>query len=139
MKKFILNLALFMALLLPLSALAAESNSGPAGNPVELLTGKVWQESKPENKQAWLFGVDTAVAVEHAVADKMQQQKGKRKGAFQMSPFVSGWIEAFGKGDTRKEIIGQVDQWYAANPDKLERPVMDVIWYEIVQPRIAAK
>lgn len=120
----------------PLAALA--DDSGPGGNPVDRLTGKVWQESEAALKQAWLFGVDTAVAVEKAVEDKLKEQ-GKKKSASLSSPFVTRWIEAFGRGDTRKEIVEQVDTWYAGHPDQLDRPVMDVIWYEIVVPRTSSK
>lgn len=134
MKRVIASLIFLGMLSLASAANAAAVKSGPAGNPVELLTGEVWQQSKPDNKKAWLFGVDTAVSVEKAVADKLQQQKGKNRSAYKESPFVQKWIQAFGNS-TREEIIDQVDQWYAANPDKLNRPVMDVIWYEIVVPR----
>lgn len=136
MKQLVLTMSLFVLLACPLAAMA--DDSGPAGNPVELLTGKVWQESKQENKQAWLFGIDTAVAVESAVIERMQEMAGKKK-SVQESPFVSKWMKAFGSDDTRAKIVAQVDEWYKAHPDQLARPVMDVIWYEIVVPRTTPK
>lgn len=143
MKKLALSLGLFMLLACPLAASAAESasdvKSGPAGNPVELLTGKIWQESSPETKQAWLFGVDSAVAVEHAVIERMRENAKNKKNAIQPSPFVMNWMKAFGSNDTRADIVRQINEWYSAHPDQLDRPVMDVIWYEIIVPRTSGK
>lgn len=137
MKKLAMSLTLFIALAWPLAGFA--DNSGPAGNPVELLTGEVWQASKPETKLAWLFGVDSAVAVENAVFEHMRQMGASKKKVVRESPFVADWIKAFGSNDTRESIAAMVDEWYAKHPDQLKRPVMDVIWYEIVVPRVSGK
>lgn len=40
---------------------------------------------------------------------------------------------------SRAEVAAEVDKWYAANPQHLDRPVMDVIWYELIAPRLAAQ
>ena len=47
-------------------------------------------------------------------------------------------MKAF-KGVSRTEVIKMVDAWYAANPQRLDRPVMNVIWREIIEPRLDAK
>ena len=47
-------------------------------------------------------------------------------------------MKAF-KGVNRAEVAKMVDAWFAANPQQLDRPVMSVIWYEIAEPRLAAK
>ena len=120
-----------------MSALAAESAQPANKSPVELLTGEVWQQSQPDNKRAWLFGIDTAVDIEKAVNEKMQSQ-GKRAKSLPLSPFVTTWMAAFDNMN-RNDIIEAVDQWYTAHPDQLSRPVMDTIWYEIIVPRIDQK
>ena len=57
---------------------------------------------------------------------------------YTLSPFEKGWMKAF-KGVSRTEVIKMVDAWYAANPQRLDRPVMNVIWREIIEPRLDAK
>lgn len=47
-------------------------------------------------------------------------------------------MKAF-KGMNRAQVAAEVDKWYAANPQSLDRPVMEVIWYELIAPRLAAK
>lgn len=135
MKKIVLSLAL--ALILSCNvAQAAQSQAVGAGNPVELLTGKVWVETPESNKAAFLFGLETAIAVEHAVNTQMVERSAKtgKRPVSNVSPFEKGWMQAF-KNVDRKDIVMMVDNWYAANPDKLPRPVMDVIWYELIEPR----
>lgn len=134
MKKIIFSLALAMALALPL-AVMADDQTATKKDPVSLLTGEVWQQSKPENKRAVLFGIDTAIAVEQAI-DEQQPKKGKNS-PHTLSVFEKSWIEAF-KNSSRDEIVKEVDEYYTGNPDKLSRPVMDVIWYEIITPRLNA-
>lgn len=133
MKKVFLSIALCAALLLPAVSQAAEVGGTPPGNPVDLLTGEVWMQSKPENKQAFLFGIDTALAIEKA-ADELMAKSGK-KNVPTVSRFNQEWNNAF-HNTTRPEIIEQVDQWYNTHPGNLNRPVMAVIWYEIIQPRV---
>ena len=47
-------------------------------------------------------------------------------------------MKAF-KGVNRAEVAKMVDAWYTANPQQLDRPVMSVIWREIIEPRLNAK
>ena len=134
---------------------------GRRGNPVDQFTGDVWEKTPLREKGAFLFGIDTAVTVEYFINRKMAEKsgdgkrgerpekgktgektdkagKGKRVHPVTLSPFERGWMKAF-KGVERAEIIRQVDAWYKANPDHLDRPVMSVIWHELVKPRLAEK
>lgn len=140
MKKAILGLMLAAAISMPLCVIAADAAKERAANPVEQLTGTVWQNSKQENKLAVLFGIDTAIAVENAIQERLAQDatKAHKKAPHTLSTFEKNWMEAF-KNMTREEIVAQVDQWYTANPDKLDRPVLEVIWYELIVPRTSNK
>lgn len=133
-KIFIAAIASFM---LATSALAADEQNAKNGNPISQLTGSVWQQSKPENKRAVLFGIDTVIAIDQAVDAKMREKAGKKKIPSALSIFEKNWMDAF-KNTTREEIVAEVDKWYEANPGQMERPVMDVIWYEIIVPRTKA-
>ncbi len=139
MKKYILALALTIVMGFGVTSAQAQSN------PVDQLTGKVWMESSPEIKKAVLFGVDCAVTIEHFVAAKAQEmQKGAKKGAKKapvastLSPFEKGWATAF-QGMTRDQIVAEVDAWYKAHPDQLQRPVFSVLWTDVIAPKLQQK
>lgn len=142
-RKTIYGLILAGALLLPAGIQAEEQAApgapliNPAGNPVDQFTGEYWVKSTPENKEAYLFGIDSAIAVEATIARDMAAKaakSGKKPGSM-LSPFERGWMEAF-KDMTRKEIVAAVDKWYTEHPEELNRPVLSVIWFEVIEPRL---
>lgn len=144
MKKSVLSLGLVLALVLtcaPVRAAEATAVSDVIqNNPVEQLTGTVWQKTAETDKAAFLLGVESAIAVEYFVNAKITEKAAKtgKKPTCTLSPFEKGWMKAF-KDVNRADIVKMVDQWYAANPNKLDRPVLGVIWYELIAPRLAAK
>ena len=38
------------------------------------------------------------------------------------------------KGNTLDGAIAKVDAWYAKNPGRMQQPVIETIWYELVVP-----
>ena len=109
-------------------------------NRIEQLTGEAWLNSEEDAKIAVLFGVELAIDIERAIDASMQrgdQKAGKRAKARQsnLSPFENGWHKAF-SGVALGDIAKQIDGWYVAHPDQKKRLVMDVIWFELVQPRL---
>ena len=144
MKKSVLCLALSLALVLAFAPVHAkevmfEADNSKA-NPVDQLTGAMWQKTPEAEKLAFILGVETAITVEFFVNGKVVEKatkEGKRP-VYTLSPFEKGWMKAF-KDMSRAEIVKLVDAWYTANPQSLERPVMNVIWYEIAESRLAAK
>jgi len=38
------------------------------------------------------------------------------------------------KGATLDSVRTGLNDWYAKNPDKLQRPVLEVVWFEMVVP-----
>jgi hypothetical protein len=38
------------------------------------------------------------------------------------------------KGETLDSVRVALDKWYAAHPDKMQRPVIETIWFEMVVP-----
>ncbi|MEG2173361.1 MAG: hypothetical protein RRY29_08880 [Desulfovibrionaceae bacterium] len=127
------------------SAVAVETSKAPVAkpviqesNPIEQLTGDIWLNSTNDVKKALLFGVDCAVSIEQAVAKRFQEldkdTKKKIAAMSTLSPFEQGWAQAF-QGVPRGEIVESIDTWYAQNPDKQQRPVFEVIWYELIMPK----
>ena len=138
MKKTFATGLLGLSLLAGAPAFAADAAVNAPKSPIEQFTGEYWIQSTPENKEAYLFGIESAVEVEKAIAERKGASKATkrdRKGTYTLSPFERGWMKAF--PDTpRKEIASEVDAWYKANQDQLNRPVMDVLWYEVIEPRL---
>lgn len=131
MKKSLLTLALACAFIFAACATNAQENGG---NPVDQFTGEYWVKTSNTEKEAYLFGIESAVAVEKYISDI--PAKGKRgKMVTTLSPFEKGWMEAF-RDTPRSQIVKEVDAWYEAHPDKLARPVLNVIWYELIAPKL---
>lgn len=144
MKKIFTGIFLFMALAMfcaPAQAATANTAQEPAKtqNPALQFTGKYWVQSTESNKEAYLYGIESAIAVEYEISAKLAADaaKARKKSALVLSPFERGWMEAF-RHSSRKEIMQGIDKWYADNPDQLDRPVIGVIWHELVAPRLAA-
>lgn len=151
MKKSLLRLGLALVLALTCAAaqaapaatstdnLVGDPAMNPAGNPVDQFTGEIWVNTTESDKAAYLFGIDSAVTVEYFVNAKLTEQAAKsgKKPVYTLSPFEKGWMEAF-SDVSRADAIKMVDDWYAAHPKELQRPVMSVIWYELITPRLAA-
>ena len=144
MKKSVLCLALSLALVLAFAPVHATETVPEAenskANPVDQFTGVAWQKTPEAEKLAFLFGVETAITVEYFVNGKVVEKAAKegKRPVYTLSPFEKGWMKAF-KGVSRAEVVKLVDDWYAANPQRLERPDMNVIWREIIEPRLDAK
>ncbi len=103
------------------------------------LTGTVWLDSTFENKVALIYGVECAVAIEYITAERMAIKNGEKPDmdniVAELTPFPKNWIKAFNDVD-RKDIVTELDAWYAAHPDKITEPVFVVLWEEILQPKI---
>ncbi|AYF86382.1 hypothetical protein D6Z43_04085 [Pseudomonas sp. DY-1] len=92
---------------------------------VPMITGEQWTQSSPELKKAYLIGIANAFEVEaayHATKPPSDEQS---------------LIPRFGrglKGHTLDTVRDGLDQWYATNPDRVKRPVIETIWFEMVVP-----
>lgn len=140
MRKSILTLSLCAALLCGASQLmaaeAAPETANAAGNPVDQFTGRYWEKSTLVNKEAYLFGIESAIAVDYFI-ERQTEKKGAKSPSV-LSHFEKGWMKAFANV-TRKEIVADVDAWYAAHPQELDKPVLSVLWHDVIVPRLDAQ
>lgn len=99
-------------------AQAAMENSDPD------IDGKVWTHSTDSDKRAFLLGVSNAVVLEYHIRTKHSEEPSR---------FVKGWVGAF-KEARWSEMVSRIDIYYANNPTKLHRNVLDVVWHEMIAP-----
>ncbi|WP_180206230.1 hypothetical protein [Pseudomonas sp. SbOxS1] len=92
---------------------------------VAMITGEQWVQSSEQLKKVYLIGIANAYEVEAAYY-------GAKPPSDEQS-----LIPRFGrglKGQTLDTVRERLNQWYAANPDRVKRPVLETIWFEMVVP-----
>ena len=92
---------------------------------IPVVTGDQWSKSTEEVKKAYLVGIANLLQVETAY-----------QGA-SPPPAAQSLMQRAAKGlqgQTLDSVQKKLDGWYAANPTKLQRPVIETIWFEIVVP-----
>ena len=118
----------YLSMLLLMGLLLLGASSGLAQGTMENtdpdIDGKVWTHSTNSDKRAFLLGVSNGVVLEYHLRLKHSEEPSR---------FVKGWVAAF-KESKWSEMVGKVDAYYANNPNKLRRNVLDVVWHEIISP-----
>ena len=100
--------------------------TGPAhADEVPLVTGEHWVRSSDEVKKAYLIGIANVAQVEttyNAANPPTDAQS-----------IVPRMVKGL-KGETLDTVREGLNKWYAAHPDRLQRPVVETIWFEMVVP-----
>ena len=92
---------------------------------VPLVTGAQWTQSSEATKKVYLIGIANVLQVEVAY-----EGTNPPSDAQSLVPRLAKGM----KGQTLDSVREGLDKWYAANPDKLQRPVIETIWFEMVVP-----
>jgi len=92
---------------------------------VPLVTGELWVKSSEQLKRAYLIGIANIIQV-----DTAYQAASPPTDAQSVVPRVARGL----KGQTLDSVREGLDRWYAANPDRLQRPVVETMWFEMVVP-----
>lgn len=101
----------------------------PAAADVPLVDGTLWVKSSEDVKKAYLVGLANMVQLEVAYnANDPLPEKSS------LSPRLAKGLT----GQTLASVQEALDKWYSANPGKLQRPVIETIWFEIAQPGLKA-
>ena len=119
-----MNLRLQAVILVACAALAMATGSARAEE-VPLVTGEHWVTSSEQLKKAYLVGIANIVQVEMAYAGANPPPEAQTT----LPRFVKGL-----KGQTLDTVRESLDAWYTAHPDRLQRPVIETIWFELVLP-----
>ena len=94
-----------------------------------VLKGDTWIKMSDDEKIAFLWGAGHIVSIEEVLARNNPELR-------KSNTFVNKIMEARGNTPmTMSEVAKHVDDYYQANPDKIDKPVIEVIWYQTVVPR----
>jgi hypothetical protein len=121
-----INLHLRTAALAACMTLAIVWGSARADE-VPLVTGEHWTKSSEQVKKAYLVGIANVLQIETAYAGTSPPSDAQSV----VPRFAQGLK---GGGHTLDSVREGLDKWYAANPDKIQRPVIETIWFEMVVP-----
>jgi hypothetical protein len=113
------------ALLLAACTALAFAWGGAHAQEVPVVTGQHWTTSPEQVKKAYLIGIANAVQVERAYAGNNPPSDAQS-----VFPRLTRGM----RGQTLDGVLEALDAYYAKNPDKLGRPVIETIWFEIVVP-----
>lgn len=117
--KCLMFISILMAVWSPLSS--AEE--------VPLVDGKLWAKSSEIEKKAYIVGAGNFMSLEY-----QYQVKGQNPPTVDQST-----VPAFYKHSedvTLNAAIETVDRWYEKHPDKMDTPVLGVLWIELVKPNL---
>ena len=92
---------------------------------IPLITGEQWTKSSEEMKKAYLVGIANMVQIEAAY------------GATTPPPDAQSVVPRMVRGlrgQTLDSVREELNKWYSAHPDRLQRPVIETIWFEMVVP-----
>jgi hypothetical protein len=100
-------------------------SGGARAQEVPLVTGEHWTKSSEEMKKAYLVGIANIVHIEMAYEGASPASDSQSI----LPRMVKGL-----KGRTLDTVREELNKWYAAHPDQLQRPVIETIWFEMVVP-----
>jgi hypothetical protein len=120
------RLARVGAVALALSAFAA---SAPAVARINQVDGNVWRASSLDEKRAYIVGVANTVDVHHELQI--------RRGTLDPEAPLNRVFDVFDQG-TIDNAIERIDNWYGADPARLDTPVLGVVWLGLVEAMKAA-
>ena len=115
----------FRSLLLSTCAALMMIWSGIGAAHVPIVNGEHWTRSTPDQKSAYLIGIANLIQVETAYSAGNPPADAQS--------FVPRFARGL-KGQTLDSVMAAVDGWYAKNPGRLQRPVIETIWFEMVVP-----
>jgi len=92
---------------------------------IPIVTGELWTQSTEQVKKAYLVGIANTIQLELAY-----EGTNPPTDAQSVVPRMAKGM----RGQTLDSVREGLDKWYMANPDKLKRPVLETIWFEMVVP-----
>ena len=95
-----------------------------------MVTLQRWQNANEDERYSFLVGFMSMLDIEHS-------WQGDNPRPYRES-LIGCWYQGL-KGMTYKDVYAAVENYIAAHPGDLELPLPQVIWFELVQPKVADK
>jgi len=92
---------------------------------IPLITGAQWMQSSDQAKKAYLVGIANIVQIETAYESGNPPPDSQS-----ILPRLAKGL----RGQTLDSVRLGLDRWYTANSDRLQRPVIETLWFEMVLP-----
>ena len=128
----LLSLSLAAMLVSGTMAQAAETapSTASASAKVDLSfpDGENWAPATEREKMAYLLGIRDMAAAEYQLTGPNPKRR----------TLVEKWVESL-DGMTLRQIMETVDAYYKANPGQQQKPVFEVVWFQLVQPKAGTK
>lgn len=120
----------FVVVIFFMVAASAEAMSdAPKQFDTPVVTGEHWVVASQQERQAFLLGMATIIELEQEV------QGGAQEGC---KTLVHSWITGMGSHSIT-DVRMELDEYFRINADKRSRPVVEVLWYEFVSPKLKVK
>lgn len=91
-------------------------------------TGERWSNATETERRAYVLGILNMAMVEYQLTGPNPKYRTT----------VPKLVNAL-DGMTVPQIVETVDAYYKANPDKQQQPIIEVIWFQMVEPKVGAK
>ncbi|MBI4806592.1 MAG: hypothetical protein HY795_15305 [Desulfovibrio sp.] len=119
--RMILLTAIFGVFLLSASSPAmAEVNSFP------VITGEHWVNASPEERLAFIAGLTTMIELEKEIQGATPPKEQKS--------LIPGWVSGLSRFQL-KDIVTALDDVFKKKPEMKQKPVVEVLWYEVAFPK----
>ena len=113
------------AVLLAACVVLSTATGSARAQEVPIVNGELWTKSTEQVKKAYLVGIANVLQVETAY-----QAANKPSDTQSLVPRAAKGLQ----GQTLDTVREGLDRWYAANPSRLQRPVLETLWFEMVVP-----
>ena len=97
---------------------------------ISQVTGVHWTKATEQEKKAYLIGIANIAEIELAY-----QGANPAPDAQSILPRMRKGL----KHETLDSVREGLNRWYAANPGRVDRPVIETIWFEMVVPGLNKK
>jgi hypothetical protein len=99
-----------------------------------LCKGAQWQKMDSNSKVAFIWGAAHVILIEAVLMEEVPELRRENFSAKVVEARKAR--KAAGTAMTINQIISTIDQYYKEHPDKLELPVLGVIWEVGVKPTL---
>ena len=99
----------------------------PAKMELPFPDGEKWATATEREKLAYLLGITNMALIEYQLTGPSPKYRTT----------VPKLIKSL-DGTTLRQMMGIIDTYYKAHPDQQKRRIFEVLWFEIVEPKVNA-